>query len=156
MDHLHLLRNNFDAISSNMDDLFLINSSANVFVFGDIYVRHKDWLKYSGVTNRLGEVFYNFLISNKLTQMADYPTRVPDCDFLAFFHRTAYENCCAHWDGLHYHLRDVPRECFFKLDASVAATEFWGWIQVGIDIYVLIVNISPTHLHSFQLPVLLP
>ena len=76
MDHLHLLRNNFDAISSNMDDLFLINSSANVFVFGDIYVRHKDWLKYSGVTNRLGEVFYNFLISNKLTQMADYPTRV--------------------------------------------------------------------------------
>ena len=39
-----------------MDELFLINSSANVFIFGDTKVRQKDWLKYSGVTDRPGEV----------------------------------------------------------------------------------------------------
>ena len=52
------------------------------------------------------------------------------------FRRTAYENCCAHWDVLHDHLRDIPWEDIFKLDASVAATEFCGSVQVGIDVYI--------------------
>ena len=33
----------FDSISSNIDDILLINPSANVFVFGDFNVHHKDW-----------------------------------------------------------------------------------------------------------------
>ena len=37
----------FDAISSNIDKVLLINSSANGFVFGDFNVNHKDWLTYS-------------------------------------------------------------------------------------------------------------
>ena len=32
----------FNFISSNIDEVLLINSSANVFVFGDFYVHHKD------------------------------------------------------------------------------------------------------------------
>ena len=55
-------------------------TSANVFVFGDFNVHHKDWLTYSGGTDRPGELCYNFSISNDLTQMVNFPTRIPDCD----------------------------------------------------------------------------
>ena len=47
----------------------------------------------------------------------------------------AYDYSCADWDGLHDHLRDVPWGDIFKLCAS-AASEFCGWIQVGIDVYI--------------------
>ena len=61
----------FDSISCNIDKVLLINPSANVFVFGDFNVHHKDWL---------GELCYNFSISNDLTQIVNFPTRIPDCD----------------------------------------------------------------------------
>ena len=38
-------------------------------LFGDFHVRHKDWLTYSGGTDRPGELCYNFSISNNLTQI---------------------------------------------------------------------------------------
>ena len=56
------------------------NPSANVFVFGDFNVHHKDRLTYSGGTDRSGELCYNFSFSNDLTQMINFPTRIPDCD----------------------------------------------------------------------------
>ena len=56
----------FDSISSNIDEVLLINPSANVFVFGDFNVHHKDWLTYFGGTDRPGELYYNFSISNRL------------------------------------------------------------------------------------------
>ena len=58
----------FDSISSNIDEVLLINPSVNVFVFGDFNIHHKDWLTYSGGTDRPGELCYNFSISNNLTQ----------------------------------------------------------------------------------------
>ena len=64
----------FDSISSNIDKVLSINPSA-VFVFGDFI-----WLTYSGETDRLGELCYNFHISNDLTQMVNFPIRIPDCD----------------------------------------------------------------------------
>ena len=70
----------FDSVSSNTDEVLLISPSANVFVFGDLNVHHKDWLTYSGETDRPGELCYNFSISNDLTQMVNFPTRIPDCD----------------------------------------------------------------------------
>ena len=48
-----------NSISSNIDEVFLINPSA-VFVFGDFNVHHKDWLIYSGGTDWSGELCYNF------------------------------------------------------------------------------------------------
>ena len=33
-------------------------------------------------------------------------------------------------------MRDVPWEDIFKFSASVAATEFYEWVQVGIDVYI--------------------
>ena len=62
----------FDSVSSNIDEVLSINPSANVFVFGDFNVHHKDWLTYSSGTDRPGEF--------DLTQMVDLPTRIPDCD----------------------------------------------------------------------------
>ena len=70
----------FDSVSSNIDDVLSINPSANVFIFGDFNVRHKDWLTYSSGTDQPGELCYNSSISNDLTQMVNFPTRIPDCD----------------------------------------------------------------------------
>ena len=71
----------FDSVSSNIDEVLWINPSANVFVFGDFNVHHKDWITYSGGTDRSGEFCYNFSISNDLTQMVNFPTWIPDCYF---------------------------------------------------------------------------
>ena len=75
----------FDSISSNIDEILLINPSANVFVPGDCNIHHKDWLTYSGRTDRPGELCYNFSISNDLTQMVNFPTGIPDCHGPAIF-----------------------------------------------------------------------
>ena len=70
----------FDSISSNIDQVLSINPYANVFVFGDFNVHHKDWLTYSRGTDQPGELCYDFSISNDLTQMVNFPTQIPDCD----------------------------------------------------------------------------
>ena len=171
----------FDSISSNVDEVLLINPFA-VFVFGDFNVHRKDCLTYSGGTDRPGELCYNFSISNDFTQMVNFLTRIPDwdshspvlldlfissdasiCSTVAFpplgnsghvvvsvsidfpsnsqwhglFHCIAYDYSCADWDSLHDHLRDVPWEDILKLGASAAASEFFEWVEVGIDLYIL-------------------
>ena len=61
-------------ISSNTDDVLSINPSANLFVLGDFNVHHKDWLIYSGGTDRSGELCYSFYISYDITQVVNFPT----------------------------------------------------------------------------------
>ena len=51
------------------------------------------------------------------------------------FHRIACNYSCTDWDGLRDHLRDVSWEDIFKLSASAAASEFYQWVEVGIDVY---------------------
>ena len=70
----------FDAIPSNIDELLSMDSSAHVFVFREFYTHYKDWLTYSGKTDRPDEHCYNLSISNNLTQMVNFLTRIPDCD----------------------------------------------------------------------------
>ena len=70
----------FDSISSNIDEVLSINPSANLFVFRFFNVHHKDWLTYSGGTDRPGELCYNFSVSNDLTRIVNFPTRTPNCD----------------------------------------------------------------------------
>ena len=68
------------SISSNIDEALSVDPS-NVFVF--VGFHHKDWLTYSGGTDRSGELCYNFfsvIISNDLTQMINFRTRIPNCD----------------------------------------------------------------------------
>ena len=51
----------FYSTSSNIDEILLINPSANVFVFGDFKVHHKDWITYSGGTDKSDELLQFFL-----------------------------------------------------------------------------------------------
>ena len=71
----------FGSVSSNINEVLLINPSANVFVFGDSDIHHKDWLTYSGGTDRPGELCYSFSTSNDLTQIVTFPIWIPCCDF---------------------------------------------------------------------------
>ena len=110
----------FDSISSNIDEVISINPSANVFIFGDFNVAHKDWL-----TSRTGELFYSFFISNDLIQMVNFPTRIPDCDF----HSPA--------------LLDL----FISSDASICST--MAFSPLGIFDYV-VVSVSIDFLSNSQ------
>ena len=70
----------FDSVSSYIDGVLSSNLYANAFVFGDLNVHNKDWLTYSGGTDRSDELCYNFSISNDLTQMVNFPTRISHSD----------------------------------------------------------------------------
>ena len=48
-------------ISSNIDKILSINSSANIFVFGDFNDHHKEWLPYSGGTDKPCELGFYLL-----------------------------------------------------------------------------------------------
>ena len=52
------------------------------------------------------------------------------------FHRIAYDYSRADLDGLCNHLIDVPWEDIFKLRASATDSEFFKWVQLGIDVYI--------------------
>ena len=75
----------------------------------------------------------------------------------ALFHCIAYDYYCAEWDSLCDDLRDVPWED--KLGASAAASEFFEWFKLElmhISLIIISIRSSLTHLHGFQLLVLLP
>ena len=78
----------------------------------------------------------------------DFPT---NSKWDAPFHCIAYDYSHTDWDSLCDYLRDVPCEDIFKLNACTAATEFCGWIHLTVSI-----RSNLTHLHGFQLLVLLP
>ena len=64
-----------------IDEVPPINPPVNVFVFEDFNIHHKDWLTYSGGTERPWFVLAILgLILNDLTQMVNFPTRTPNCD----------------------------------------------------------------------------
>ena len=63
----------FGSISSNIDKVPSIKLSANPFVFADFNIHHKNWLIYSGGTDRAK-------ILNDLTQMVNFRTCIPGCD----------------------------------------------------------------------------
>ena len=68
----------FDSISSNIDEVLSVNPSADVFVLVDL--TSIVWLTYSGGIDRPGEIYYNFSLSDDLTQMVNFPTWIPNCD----------------------------------------------------------------------------
>ena len=54
----------------------------------------------------------------------------------ALFHRIAYDYSCADWESLCDHLRDVPSEDIFQRGASAPASDFFEWVEVGIDVCI--------------------
>ena len=84
----------FDSIWSNIDKFLSTNPSANVFVFRDFNIRHKDYLTYSGWIDRPGELHCSFSVSNDYTLMVNFSTWIADwfshaCSFgfVSFFWR---------------------------------------------------------------------
>ena len=67
-------------ISSNIDEVLSINPSANVFVFGDFNVHHKDWLTYSGGTDRPVIIFLSQMTLLRSQTVINFSSRIPDCD----------------------------------------------------------------------------
>ena len=51
-----------------------------MLVFGEFNIHQKDWLTYSGGTDRPGKLCYNFFISNDLTEIVNIPTWMRYCD----------------------------------------------------------------------------
>ena len=66
IDHLLHCYAWFLILFHSIDEVLLINPSANVFVFGDFNVYHQGWLTCCG-TDRPGEFCCNFSISKELT-----------------------------------------------------------------------------------------
>ena len=156
----------FDSISLKIDEVLSINPSANVFAFGDFNVHHKDWLTYSGETDRSGGLCCHFSISNNLTQMV-----IPDCDshssalldlFIssdasicstkAFppFRNSDHVVVSVSIDLPSYSQWDVPFQCI--------AYDYSREFRLELMYISLIESIrsSLTHLHGLQLLVLLP
>ena len=73
------------------------------------------------------------------------------------FHHIACDYSRADWDSLFEHLRDVPWEDIFQLSPSSVLVNFVSGFRSELMYISLIKSISSslTHLHSFQLLVLL-
>ena len=88
----------YDSASSNIGEVLSINSSANMFIFGDLNVHYKDWLTYSGETDRPVELCFNFS-ANNLTHMFNFPTQIPQndscCSALLYFFLSSDANICS-------------------------------------------------------------
>ena len=52
------------------------------------------------------------------------------------FHCIACDYSCADWDDFCDHLRDVLWDDIFEASASIAASEFCGWVKIRIDVYI--------------------
>ena len=59
----------FYALSSDIGEVLSINPSANIFFFGDFKVLYKDWLTYSGVSDRPGELCYSFYLKRPFSDV---------------------------------------------------------------------------------------
>ena len=68
----------------------------------------------------------------------------------ALFHCITYGYSHADLDDLCDHLRDVPWEDIFKLDATAATSDFCEWVQVGIDYIALMVSNRSNFTHLFS------
>ena len=69
-----------DSISSKIDQILVDNSSASIHLCGDFNVHNKDWLVFSNKTTHEGTDCQNFAVSHDLTQIIDFPTRIPDVE----------------------------------------------------------------------------
>ena len=75
----------FNSVSSNIDEVLSMNPSPNVFVFGDFNVHHKDWLTYSGGTDRPDELSFIFSILHDLSYLDSRLILIVLLFFISYF-----------------------------------------------------------------------
>ena len=137
----------FNAISSVLVEVLLINPFANVFFFGGFSIHHKDWLTYSCEADRPGELSYSdpWLL---LTQSSSFGFYWSCCFSFQWLFVIAFNCPCAEWEGICDHLRDVPWEDIFTLDASDVLVNFRSGFLVHVYIPHCKCDVMP---HSFLL-----
>ena len=86
----------FNFISSNIDENLLINLTSKVFFFGDFNTHQKDWLTYSGGTDRQCELCCNFLSHMTLLRWLIFLLRSMSPALLDFF-LSSDIRCFLHW-----------------------------------------------------------
>ena len=67
-----------EAVSSNIDKALVLQPSANIMVCGDFNAHNTDWLVHSHATDNAGVFCQEFALAQNLTQIVDFPTRIPD------------------------------------------------------------------------------
>lgn len=87
-----------EAVSNSIDKALSLHPSAKIFVFGDFNVHHSNWLKFSNGIDLPGQSCYNFALSHDLSQIVEFPTRIPDCQahrpaLLDLFLTSSPDNC---------------------------------------------------------------
>ena len=68
-----------EAVSSNIDKALILHPSANIMVCGDFNAHNTEWLGHSHTTDAAGVFCQEFALAQDLTQIVDFPTRIPDC-----------------------------------------------------------------------------
>ena len=124
-------------------------------------LNHKDWLIYSVGTDMTGELCYTFSISNKLTQMVNFPTWIPGCfsvllywiyffllmlvfalPWFSFIGKLS--SCCClsfHWLFIKFTMGcPVSSHSLWLFSCwlgwSSWSFKFCEWVWVGIDVYI--------------------
>ena len=67
-----------NSIAEQIDNILTHHPSANICVFGDFNVHHVQWLVHSNHTDNVGVECYNFSLAHELSQIVNFPTRIPD------------------------------------------------------------------------------
>ena len=128
----------FDVVLSNRGEVRLVIPSAYVYVFRDFNVHHKDFLTYSGGTDRPGELCHNFC---HLT-MVNFPTRILDCDstalpFWIYFFSWPY----FFWSCFNFH------RLSFKTKQGCSFSSYSLWLFSG-ELWLMVVVIIWEMLHG--------
>ena len=131
-------------ISLNLENIPLVNPFAEVFLFGDFNIHHKDSPTYSGGTGRPGELSSNLLISNNFTLIVNFPSLVL---FLFVLHGfpsiEKFWSCCLSFHWLSFCLKIVCAVTIHKFllflywsDALWILLMVCDWFQIGIIVYI--------------------
>ena len=70
--------NIFSVISDQIDKALIAHPNTEIVVAGDFNIHHNEWLTHSTFTDAPGIAAFNLSISHNLTQLINFPTRIPD------------------------------------------------------------------------------
>ena len=156
----------FDAISSKIDEILSINPSANIFIFEEFIHHKEWLSDSCRTDRPVKTTLFRRILNCDSNSPALLDLVIPSdssiCSTVAFqllgnfnhvfvsvsidflsnslwdvpLHCTAYDYSHVNWHDLHDHSTDSPWEDILRVGASVAAAEFYGLVQVRIDVCI--------------------
>ena len=120
---------------------------------------HKDWLTYSGGSDRFGELRYNLKqIYSDYKLSCSGSWRWLSQSFSFGFFSILWHSCWLRWSLWSIAVRDIPWNDIFEMDALMLFLNFVSTSRLELICISLIVYISSSliHSHGSQLVLLLP